>query len=87
VERNQREAAAGRYQGDFLTVDVAAWEAERAAHHERVRAHFADRPDDLLVLDIERDGARGWDLLCPFLGLGAPDQPFPWEGRDAATAG
>lgn len=85
VERNQRDAAEGRYEGTFLTVDLDGWRAERAAHHARVRAHFADRPGDLLELDIERDGARGWDLLCPFLGLPAPERPFPWEGRDPAA--
>lgn len=85
VERNQLEAAAGRYHGTFLEVDEDAWRAERAAHHDRVRAHFAERPDALLELDIERDGARGWDLLCPFLGVDVPALPFPWEGRDPAA--
>jgi hypothetical protein len=86
VERNQRDAAEGRYDGTFLTVDLEGWRAERAEHHTRVRAHFADRPGDLLELDIERDGARGWDLLCPFLGLAVPARAFPWEGRDPEAA-
>ncbi len=85
VERNQVEAAAGRYRGTFLVIDEDAWRAERAEHHARVRAHFAGRPDALLELDIERDGERGWDLLCPFLGVAVPDLPFPWEGRDPAA--
>ncbi|MEZ5140510.1 MAG: acyltransferase family protein [Acidimicrobiales bacterium] len=82
VERNRAEAAAGRYHGDFLEIDEDAWRAERAEHHARVRAHFASRPEALLELDVEVDGHRGWDLLCPFLGLAVPDRPFPWEGRD-----
>jgi hypothetical protein len=40
-----------------------------------VRAYFADRPDDLLVMDI-CDG-DGWEKLCPFLGLPIPEEPFP----------
>ena len=38
-------------------------------------AHFAGRPDDLLVLDVV--GGEGWERLCPFLGLAPPDEPFP----------
>jgi hypothetical protein len=45
------------------------------AHLETVRAHFKDRPDDLLEVCWE-DG-DGWDALCSFLGLEAPDSPFP----------
>ena len=84
VLRNQAEAEAGRYHGDFLEVDVEAWRAEREAHHAAVLAHFADRPGDLLVLDI--GAGAGWDDLCLFLGVDVPDAPFPWEGRDPATS-
>jgi hypothetical protein len=43
--------------------------------NEEVIAHFAGRPDDLLVLDVV--GGEGWERLCPFLGLEPPDEPFP----------
>jgi hypothetical protein len=86
VERNQAEAAAGRYDGTFLDIEPDAWRAEYETHHHRVLAHFADRPDDLLVLDIERDSHQGWELLCPFLDEPVPDQPFPWQGRDTTSA-
>jgi hypothetical protein len=43
-----------------------------------VREHFADRPGDLLVLDIT--AGEGWDRLCPFLGLPEPGVPFPRRG-------
>ena len=41
----------------------------------RVRAYFAGRPDDLLVLDVV--GGEGWEKLCPFLGLEPPAEAFP----------
>lgn len=44
-------------------------------HLRNVRSYFADRPADLLVLDI--CAGQGWDTLCPFLGLPAPETPFP----------
>jgi hypothetical protein len=81
VERNQRLRAAGLAHGDFLEIDVDAWTAERAAHHEAVSAHFAGRPDDLLVIDV--CGGQGWERLAPFLGWGRlPERAFPWENRD-----
>lgn len=44
-------------------------------HLRNVRAYFADRPDDLLVMDIT--AGDGWEKLCPFLGLDVPPTPFP----------
>lgn len=43
--------------------------------NDEIRAHFADRPGRLLVLDIA--GGEGWSTLCPFLGLPVPPEPFP----------
>jgi len=45
------------------------------ARTEEVRSYFADRPADLLALDVA--GGEGWERLCPFLGLKAPARPFP----------
>ncbi len=44
-------------------------------HFRNVREYFADRPDDLLVMNI-CDG-DGWEKLCPFLRLPIPDISFP----------
>lgn len=44
-------------------------------HVHNVQRYFADRPDDLLVIDI--CGGQGWAELCPFLGLPQPSTPFP----------
>jgi Sulfotransferase domain len=49
---------------------------ERMRRHNReVSEYFRDRPDDLLTIDVTR-GAN-WQTLCGFLGLPAPDVPFP----------
>ena len=45
--------------------------------HARVDRYFADRPGDLLRLDVT--AGQGWDRLCPFLGRPVPDEPFPRE--------
>ncbi|MEM9312603.1 MAG: sulfotransferase family protein [Pseudomonadota bacterium] len=45
------------------------------AHNKAVRAYFADRPEDLLELWLER--GHGWKELGDFLGLDAvPEGPF-----------
>jgi hypothetical protein len=43
-------------------------------HYEDVRRYFADRPNDLLEMDITK--GDGWEKLCPFLELPIPDKPF-----------
>jgi len=48
-------------------------------HNKEVREYFADRPNDLLVIDLPNDD--GWDRLCPFLGHDIPDKPFPHANK------
>jgi hypothetical protein len=48
-------------------------------HNREVLEYFADRPDDLLVMDIPAD-AR-WDHLCAFLDAAVPDEPFPHANK------
>ncbi len=79
VQKNQEMDAAGDYDGGFLDVDVDAWAKEYVEHEAIVRAYFAERPDDLLVLDIT--GGDGWEPLCEFLGHSVPDAPFPWKNQ------
>lgn len=50
-----------------------------AAHERAVRAHFADRPFDLLVMDLE--SGDGWPEICAFLGVKTPTEPFPARNR------
>ncbi len=61
----------------FDTFDPARCLARVEEHNAAVRAHFADRPAQLLELDIA--AGDGWETLCPFLGVPAPDVPFPHE--------
>lgn len=49
----------------------AAWER----HLRGVEDYFSDRPDDLLILDLE--SRRKWKDLCTFLGKEEPRAPFP----------
>lgn len=53
-------------------------------HHERVLSYFADRPGDLLILDICGEDA-GWPLLCRFLEKSVPDTPFPRANEGVAV--
>ena len=59
-------------------VDHDAWRRGFKRHHRRVREHFADR-SDLLVVDFTRDPS--WENLCEFLDRPVPDAPFPWAHR------
>jgi hypothetical protein len=56
--------------------------ADTAVRHRRaVLEYFANRPADLLVLDV--CAGDGWDELCGFLGRPRPQVPFPWAHRDS----
>jgi Sulfotransferase domain len=83
VERNVANQATGDYTGTFLTVDIEAWRALFLEHDARVRAYFADRPEDMLVLDLP--AGDGYQQLCPFLGVPEPATPFPWRHRDTSA--
>ena len=85
VERNIRRKTEGKYDGTFLNVDFDAWRDLYLGHHERVRRYFADRPDDLLVMDIS--AGDGYERLCPFLGIKLPSRPFPWRHKDETVSG
>ena len=44
-------------------------------HNAEVREYFRDRPNDLLVMDM--DLGHGWPELCGFLGCPIPSEPYP----------
>jgi hypothetical protein len=67
--------AAALYLYGIEVFDREIWRAGRAYHERGVLAHFADRPGDLLVIDI--CGGEGWEKLLPFLAGAMP--PFPCE--------
>jgi hypothetical protein len=78
-ERHFSSAGSGGIPERYWIHDYAARREAILRDYERrngdVRAYFASRPDDLLVLDVV--GGEGWERLCPFLGLNAPTEPFP----------
>jgi hypothetical protein len=48
-------------------------------HNDEVLEYFSNRPNDLLVIDLSKDGA--WPKLCSFLGEAVPQLPFPHANR------
>jgi hypothetical protein len=53
-------------------------------HLRNVCEYFRDRPGDFIIIDI--CAGEGWEKLCPFLGLQAPEVPFPHSNPSAALA-
>ena len=49
------------------------------AHEAAVRAHFAGRAQDLLIMNLE--AGDGWRELCAFLGSPVPETPFPARNK------
>jgi hypothetical protein len=64
---------------ESVTFDTKIFTAAFHRHHADVRRYFANRPDDLLEMNMfEGDG---WEKLCPFLRLAVPAVPFPHLNR------
>jgi hypothetical protein len=57
------------------TFDRVAFREAYHRHSQDVLGYFADRPADLLRMDIT--AGDGWEKLCPFLGKPLPPGPFP----------
>jgi hypothetical protein len=83
VEKDQQMKGTD-YPG-VMKVDLDGWKTEYTRHEAVVRAYFADRPTDLLVLDIT--SGQGWEPLCEFLGHPVPEAPFPWKNQFRPLAG
>ncbi|MEL7267258.1 MAG: sulfotransferase [Planctomycetota bacterium] len=54
---------------------IAAYER----HNQEIVDHFADRPDDLLILNVAEAGA--FQKLAAFLGEKTDQTEFPWKNR------
>jgi hypothetical protein len=63
------------------TFDASRFAEAWRRHGDEVRAHFRQRPGQLLILDI--CGGAGWEPLCRFLELPVPRLPFPHQNRRA----
>jgi hypothetical protein len=48
-------------------------------HNAAVRDYFRERPDDLV--EVCWENGDGWREIAAFLGMHAPDSPFPHENR------
>ena len=64
--------------------DVADKERKLIADYERrnreVIEYFAQRPGDLLVINI--CAGEGWQAICPFLGVLPTGAPFPHRNKN-----
>lgn len=95
--RNNRPQLDDPQQGGYAATEreyewliYGAWEfgRERFAeayrrHERRVLEYFAERPGDLLRLNIA--AGQGWDRLLPFLGF--QSVPFPHENKGPVGGG
>jgi hypothetical protein len=57
------------------TFDAAVFLDRYRRHNAEVREYFRQRPDDLLVMDI--DAGSKWRNLCGFLAVPTPTVPYP----------
>lgn len=46
-------------------------------HREQAERYFCDRPQDLLILELDEE-KNPWKPLCAFLNQTAPNTPFPY---------
>jgi hypothetical protein len=78
-------AAAGLYDGDWLTIDEVAWRENWNAHVEGARSYFTGehasprRKARFLEIDLAQNA--GWGPLCNLLGRAEPVTPYPWMHR------
>jgi hypothetical protein len=56
--------------------DADVMRARYRRHNAEVREYFKNRPNDLLVMDME---SPGWEKLCCFLKQPIPDSDYPLE--------
>lgn len=77
VTKNRINAAKGKYDGEWLTIDEPRWRKEWYEYLPKAKHYFKNRPKDFLVIDVCK--GEGWEKLCPFLGKKVPDKKFPRE--------
>lgn len=53
-------------------------------HNAEVLAFFKSRPDNLLIIDIEKEENQ-WAKLCQFLGKEIPNQEFPHRNKSKSN--
>jgi hypothetical protein len=55
--------------------DADKFLARYRRHNQEVIEYFSNRPNDLLVMDM--NNGAGWPELCMFLGCPIPNEPYP----------
>jgi len=53
-------------------------------HNYDVKNYFKDRPNDLLILDL--NNGDGWGKLCPFLNESIPNEIFPHQNKSNSVS-
>jgi len=53
-------------------------------HNKKVLDYFRSRPDDLLIIDLEK--GNGWKELCKFLNKPTQKKPFPHINKGKKTS-
>lgn len=75
VQRNRVNIKKGRYQSSFTEIEPEKWAQSKEEHFQRVMMHFAEKPEQLLIMNISH--GDGYEKLCPFLGLPIRNEDFP----------
>lgn len=76
---DQLEARRIIYEAPYVGINDEELIARVNRHNADVKAYFAKRPEDLLVVNwAEGDG---WSELCAFLGRDVPSVPFPHANK------
>ena len=58
-----------------IDFDAPTFLARYRQHNQEVKEYFKDRPDNLLVMDME--ARAGWNELCEFLHVPIPSVDYP----------
>jgi hypothetical protein len=75
INQNLAAKERGDYDSPFVKIDEPKWRKEKRDHYRAVTEYFADRPQDLLIMNI--CAGDGFERLAPFLGLPIPAEAFP----------
>jgi hypothetical protein len=75
VERNVINVANNLYETKLTTIEEEKWITNKNELFRRIKEYFADRPEDLLIIDITK--GDGYEKICPFLNLNIPKNSFP----------
>jgi len=67
------------YGGSDRLYDPALYQAHYDSHNQAVIDYFAQRPGDLLVVNIAEPDA--YRRMCEFLGVEPVGDEFPWKNR------